>query len=71
MYLNDLELKLYSEMKKEEMAKEISANRYVNQNNHTPFYKSLLHALQKNQTRKTSGIPRSNCCKTNNHEVCC
>lgn len=71
MYFNDLEFKYYYEMKKEEMEKEIAANRYLIKNNKTPIYKRFLHVLQKKQIRKKSIVNGSNCCNISSHEVCC
>jgi len=65
MYLNDLELQLYYERKKEEMTKEISANRYTVKNK-TSFYQGFLHVLQ--HSRKNSVPSKGNCCS---YEVCC
>jgi hypothetical protein len=67
MYLNDKELQFYYEMKKEEMTKEISTNRY-SVNNKTPFYQGFLHVLQHIHSRKNSGAPKVNCCS---YKVCC
>jgi hypothetical protein len=67
MYYNEMDLKVYYEMKRQEMEKEISANRSLKAKKQTSFYTSFLNALHKLQQRKKSVVPKPSCCQ----EVCC
>jgi hypothetical protein len=71
MYFNEGDLKLYYEMKKEEMEQSIAANRYAKENKKTPFYKSFMNVLQSKQSRKKAVVPQLQCCSINSQGVCC
>ncbi|MCH6265890.1 MULTISPECIES: hypothetical protein [Neobacillus] len=67
MYFNEMELKVYYEMKKEEMEKAVLASRYSKNSPASKLYRNFLNMFKKNQ----KAVPKSDCCEIKIQEVCC
>jgi len=71
MYLNEMELKFYYEMKKEEMEKAISANRFSKNNQKPKFYMNFFKDFNQNKPQDIYAVQKPICCNINTQEVCC
>lgn len=69
MYFNQMELKAYYEMKKEEMEKAVLASRYSKNSPKSKLYRHFFNMFKKEQTQNV--VPKSMCCEIKIQEVCC
>lgn len=67
MYFNEMELKVYYEMRKEEMEKAVLASRYSKNSPTSKLYRNFLNMFKKNQ----KAVPKPDCCEIKIQEVCC
>lgn len=71
MYFNEMELKVYYEMKKEEMEKAVLAIEYLKKSQKAKVYRDFLNIFKKNPKQKKYVVPKTNCCEIKIQKVCC
>ncbi len=71
MYFNEMDLKAYYEMKKEEMEKEVLAKEYSKNRQMPKLLSYFLNLFKKNQIQKKNVLRKLNCCEIKIQKVCC
>ena len=71
MLFNEMNLKIYYEMRKEEMEKAILASKYTKDHKKNQFIKNYFQALKKNKTQKINLEAAANCCTIKVRQTCC
>jgi hypothetical protein len=66
MYFNQMELKVYYEMKKEEMEKAVMAGEYLKKGQKRIGFRHFINKL-----KKKSVVPKTNGCEIKIQKVCC
>lgn len=71
MFFNEMQLKVYYEMKKEEMEKAISASKFSKSSQKESLYKWVFNAFRNIKTQKKYLTAKPNCCDRQIQQVCC
>jgi hypothetical protein len=71
MLFNEMQLKVYYEMKREEMEKAILASKYSKNNEKVKFYRKFFNLIKEYKKQKKYVVPKSNCCDIKIQQVCC
>jgi predicted nucleotide-binding protein len=71
MFFNEMQLKVYYEMKKEEMEKAMSASKYSKSNQKENLFKVFFNAIKNIKTQKKNLNAKQNCCDIKIQQVCC
>lgn len=71
MFFNEMQLKVYYEMKKEAMEKAISASKFSKSREKESLYKKAFNAFRNIKTQKKYLNAKPNCCDIQIQQVCC
>jgi hypothetical protein len=71
MFFNEMQLKVYYEMKKEEMKKAISASKFSKSSEKESLFKRVFHAFRNFNSQKRYLNAKPSCCDMQIQPVCC
>ena len=71
MFFNERQLKVYYEMKKEEMEKALLASKSSKSSEKESLFKRVFHAFRNFKTQKKYLNAKPNCCDIQIQPVCC
>jgi len=71
MLFNEMELKVYYEMKKAEMEEAILASEYLKTNQKAKVYSNFLSMIKKLLKQKKYVVREQYCCEVQIQKVCC
>lgn len=71
MLINEMQLKVHYEMKKEEMEKAILARKYSKNNEKVKLYRKFLNLFKENKKEKKFVVLMPNCCNIQIQQLCC